>query len=173
MSSDPPENGFYCHSPQHQPDLRHQAPSESEVGSDDPEGLDFFLEPSGFKYLLTCRHASNPDLSRNDRWERGESLSVISNLPQTGSLERHRILSESSTSRASLLPAQLLCSNKTTAVCCCVSRRLLQNGLARSLPRQSSQAGGVSHLLPPRAACCKWRRIGTRKTALKLFLTNA
>uniref|UniRef100_A0A672JU69 non-specific serine/threonine protein kinase n=1 Tax=Salarias fasciatus TaxID=181472 RepID=A0A672JU69_SALFA len=38
--------------------------------------------------------ASNPDLSRNDRWERGDSMSVISNLPQTGSLERHRILSE-------------------------------------------------------------------------------
>uniref|UniRef100_A0A7N8YBC0 non-specific serine/threonine protein kinase n=1 Tax=Mastacembelus armatus TaxID=205130 RepID=A0A7N8YBC0_9TELE len=39
--------------------------------------------------------ASNPDLSRNDRWERGDSMSVISNLPQTGSLERHRILSKS------------------------------------------------------------------------------
>uniref|UniRef100_A0A8C8A7C0 non-specific serine/threonine protein kinase n=1 Tax=Oryzias sinensis TaxID=183150 RepID=A0A8C8A7C0_9TELE len=37
--------------------------------------------------------ASNPDLSRNDRWERGDSMSIISNLPQTGSLERHRILS--------------------------------------------------------------------------------
>uniref|UniRef100_A0A672JUV2 non-specific serine/threonine protein kinase n=1 Tax=Salarias fasciatus TaxID=181472 RepID=A0A672JUV2_SALFA len=37
----------------------------------------------------------NPDLSRNDRWERGDSMSVISNLPQTGSLERHRILSSS------------------------------------------------------------------------------
>uniref|UniRef100_A0A8C3AYA2 non-specific serine/threonine protein kinase n=1 Tax=Cyclopterus lumpus TaxID=8103 RepID=A0A8C3AYA2_CYCLU len=39
--------------------------------------------------------ASNPDLSRNDRWERGDSMSIICNLPQTGSLERHRILSES------------------------------------------------------------------------------
>ncbi|XP_041657123.1 misshapen-like kinase 1 isoform X5 [Cheilinus undulatus] len=39
--------------------------------------------------------ASNPDLSRNDRWERGDSVSIISNLPQTGSLERHRILSTS------------------------------------------------------------------------------
>uniref|UniRef100_A0A8D0CU22 non-specific serine/threonine protein kinase n=1 Tax=Sander lucioperca TaxID=283035 RepID=A0A8D0CU22_SANLU len=39
--------------------------------------------------------ASNPDLSRNDRWERGDCMSIISNLPQTGSLERHRILSES------------------------------------------------------------------------------
>ncbi|XP_053703879.1 misshapen-like kinase 1 isoform X5 [Synchiropus splendidus] len=39
--------------------------------------------------------ASNPDLSRNDRWERGDSISIISNLPQTGSLERHRILSTS------------------------------------------------------------------------------
>uniref|UniRef100_A0AAQ5XHT0 non-specific serine/threonine protein kinase n=1 Tax=Amphiprion ocellaris TaxID=80972 RepID=A0AAQ5XHT0_AMPOC len=39
--------------------------------------------------------ASNPDLSRNDRWERGDSMNIISNLPQTGSLERHRILSES------------------------------------------------------------------------------
>uniref|UniRef100_A0A8C4P1R1 non-specific serine/threonine protein kinase n=1 Tax=Dicentrarchus labrax TaxID=13489 RepID=A0A8C4P1R1_DICLA len=37
----------------------------------------------------------NPDLSRNDRWERGDSMSIISNLPQTGSLERHRILSSS------------------------------------------------------------------------------
>ncbi|KAJ8347698.1 hypothetical protein SKAU_G00262870 [Synaphobranchus kaupii] len=49
---------------------------------------------------LSCgiRHpvrASNPDLSRNDRWERGDSLSVVANLPQTGSLERHRILSSS------------------------------------------------------------------------------
>lgn len=42
-----------------------------------------------------CRLGSNPDLSRNDRWERGDSISVVSNLPQTGSLERHRILSES------------------------------------------------------------------------------
>ncbi|XP_077961265.1 misshapen-like kinase 1 isoform X6 [Gasterosteus aculeatus] len=39
--------------------------------------------------------ASNPDLSRNDRWERGDCMSIISNLPQTGSLERHRILSSS------------------------------------------------------------------------------
>ncbi|KAL6098907.1 mink1 [Pungitius sinensis] len=39
--------------------------------------------------------ASNPDLSRNDRWERGDGMSIISNLPQTGSLERHRILSSS------------------------------------------------------------------------------
>uniref|UniRef100_A0A8C5BSJ3 non-specific serine/threonine protein kinase n=1 Tax=Gadus morhua TaxID=8049 RepID=A0A8C5BSJ3_GADMO len=38
--------------------------------------------------------ASNPDLSRNDRWERGDSMNLVSNLPQTGSLERHRILSE-------------------------------------------------------------------------------
>uniref|UniRef100_A0A672RNM1 non-specific serine/threonine protein kinase n=1 Tax=Sinocyclocheilus grahami TaxID=75366 RepID=A0A672RNM1_SINGR len=38
--------------------------------------------------------ASNPDLSRNERWERGDSMSIMSNLPQTGSLERHRILSE-------------------------------------------------------------------------------
>lgn len=42
-----------------------------------------------------CLHGSNPDLSRNDRWERGDSMSIISNLPQTGSLERHRILSKS------------------------------------------------------------------------------
>lgn len=41
-----------------------------------------------------CLRGSNPDLSRNDRWERGDSISVVSNLPQTGSLERHRILSE-------------------------------------------------------------------------------
>ncbi|XP_051902912.1 misshapen-like kinase 1 isoform X6 [Hippocampus zosterae] len=39
--------------------------------------------------------ASNPDLSRNDRWERADSIGIISNLPQTGSLERHRILSSS------------------------------------------------------------------------------
>uniref|UniRef100_A0A8C1R0K7 non-specific serine/threonine protein kinase n=1 Tax=Cyprinus carpio TaxID=7962 RepID=A0A8C1R0K7_CYPCA len=38
--------------------------------------------------------ASNPDLSRNERWERGDSMSIMSNLPQTGSLERHRILKE-------------------------------------------------------------------------------
>ncbi|CAB1352612.1 unnamed protein product [Coregonus sp. 'balchen'] len=37
----------------------------------------------------------NPDLSRNDRWERGDSVNLVSNLPQTGSLERHRILSSS------------------------------------------------------------------------------
>ncbi|XP_041750686.2 misshapen-like kinase 1 isoform X2 [Coregonus clupeaformis] len=39
--------------------------------------------------------ASNPDLSRNDRWERGDSMNLVSSLPQTGSLERHRILSSS------------------------------------------------------------------------------
>ncbi|XP_038845998.1 misshapen-like kinase 1 isoform X3 [Salvelinus namaycush] len=39
--------------------------------------------------------SSNPDLSRNDRWERGDSMHLVSNLPQTGSLERHRILSSS------------------------------------------------------------------------------
>ncbi|XP_049599374.1 misshapen-like kinase 1 isoform X2 [Syngnathus scovelli] len=39
--------------------------------------------------------ASNPDLSRNDRWERGDNIGIISDLPQTGSLERHRILSSS------------------------------------------------------------------------------
>ncbi|KAJ3588779.1 hypothetical protein NHX12_009633 [Muraenolepis orangiensis] len=39
--------------------------------------------------------ASNPDLSRNDRWERGDSMNLVSNLPQTGSLERHRILGSS------------------------------------------------------------------------------
>eukprot|EP00063_Salmo_salar_P018367 XP_013993202.1 PREDICTED: misshapen-like kinase 1 isoform X6 [Salmo salar] len=39
--------------------------------------------------------ASNPDLSRNDRWERGDGMHLVSNLPQTGSLERHRILSSS------------------------------------------------------------------------------
>uniref|UniRef100_A0A3B3WBN5 non-specific serine/threonine protein kinase n=1 Tax=Poecilia mexicana TaxID=48701 RepID=A0A3B3WBN5_9TELE len=44
---------------------------------------------------LDYLHGSNPDLSRNDRWERGDSMSIISGLPQTGSLERHRILSES------------------------------------------------------------------------------
>uniref|UniRef100_A0A3B3ZFG4 non-specific serine/threonine protein kinase n=1 Tax=Periophthalmus magnuspinnatus TaxID=409849 RepID=A0A3B3ZFG4_9GOBI len=47
---------------------------------------------SGIRHPI---RASNPDLSRNDRWERGDSISVISNLPQTGSLERHRILSSS------------------------------------------------------------------------------
>uniref|UniRef100_A0A8D3DFB8 non-specific serine/threonine protein kinase n=1 Tax=Scophthalmus maximus TaxID=52904 RepID=A0A8D3DFB8_SCOMX len=47
-------------------------------------------------------HGSNPDLSRNDRWERGDSMSILSNLPQTGSLERHRILSESLPSDISL-----------------------------------------------------------------------
>ncbi|XP_039603162.1 misshapen-like kinase 1 isoform X2 [Polypterus senegalus] len=35
--------------------------------------------------------ASNPDLRRNDGWERGDSIISISNLPQTGSLERHRV----------------------------------------------------------------------------------
>lgn len=44
---------------------------------------------------LDYLHGSNPDLSRNDRWERGDGMSIISGLPQTGSLERHRILSES------------------------------------------------------------------------------
>ncbi|KAM6970411.1 misshapen-like kinase 1 isoform 3-T3 [Aplochiton taeniatus] len=39
--------------------------------------------------------ASNPDLSRNDRWERGDCMGLAPNLPQTGSLERHRILSSS------------------------------------------------------------------------------
>ncbi|XP_058876305.1 misshapen-like kinase 1, partial [Acipenser ruthenus] len=35
--------------------------------------------------------ASNPDLRRNEGWERGDSLASVSNLPQTGSLERHRV----------------------------------------------------------------------------------
>uniref|UniRef100_A0AAX7U2D7 non-specific serine/threonine protein kinase n=1 Tax=Astatotilapia calliptera TaxID=8154 RepID=A0AAX7U2D7_ASTCA len=43
---------------------------------------------------LTSDFFNFGDLSRNDRWERGDSMSIISNLPQTGSLERHRILSE-------------------------------------------------------------------------------
>ncbi|CAL1573656.1 unnamed protein product [Knipowitschia caucasica] len=47
---------------------------------------------SGIRHPI---RASNPDLSRNDRWERGDGMSVISHLPQTGSLERHRILSSS------------------------------------------------------------------------------
>lgn len=47
------------------------------------------------KVILSSSCGSNPDLSRNDRWERGDSMSIVSNLPQTGSLERHRILSES------------------------------------------------------------------------------
>uniref|UniRef100_A0AAY4EDJ8 non-specific serine/threonine protein kinase n=1 Tax=Denticeps clupeoides TaxID=299321 RepID=A0AAY4EDJ8_9TELE len=45
--------------------------------------------------LTMLTSTSNPDLSRNDRWERGDSMSIVSNLPQTGSLERHRILSTS------------------------------------------------------------------------------
>ncbi|CAG02901.1 unnamed protein product [Tetraodon nigroviridis] len=49
----------------------------------------------GFACQMWNFHLSNPDLSRNDRWERGDSMSVVSNLPQTGSLERHRILSSS------------------------------------------------------------------------------
>ena len=44
--------------------------------------------------LTPASPGSNPDLSRNDRWERGDSMNLVSNLPQTGSLERHRILSE-------------------------------------------------------------------------------
>uniref|UniRef100_A0A4W5RLJ8 non-specific serine/threonine protein kinase n=1 Tax=Hucho hucho TaxID=62062 RepID=A0A4W5RLJ8_9TELE len=47
---------------------------------------------SGIRHAV---RASNPDLSRNDRWERGDSMNLVSNLPQTGSLERHRILSSS------------------------------------------------------------------------------
>uniref|UniRef100_W5N7M6 non-specific serine/threonine protein kinase n=1 Tax=Lepisosteus oculatus TaxID=7918 RepID=W5N7M6_LEPOC len=39
--------------------------------------------------------ASNPDLRRNDGWDRGDSVSSVSNLPQTGSLERHRIMGPS------------------------------------------------------------------------------
>uniref|UniRef100_A0AAQ4PD63 non-specific serine/threonine protein kinase n=1 Tax=Gasterosteus aculeatus aculeatus TaxID=481459 RepID=A0AAQ4PD63_GASAC len=56
---------------------------------------------SGIRHPVRPTHlyprGSNPDLSRNDRWERGDCMSIISNLPQTGSLERHRILSESLT----------------------------------------------------------------------------
>uniref|UniRef100_A0A8C9WSR9 non-specific serine/threonine protein kinase n=1 Tax=Scleropages formosus TaxID=113540 RepID=A0A8C9WSR9_SCLFO len=48
---------------------------------------------SGIRHPVRAR-CVNPDLSRNDRWERGDALSATSNLPQTGSLERHRILSE-------------------------------------------------------------------------------
>ncbi|KAJ8416603.1 hypothetical protein AAFF_G00324810 [Aldrovandia affinis] len=39
--------------------------------------------------------ASNPDLSGNDRWERADGVSVASDLPQTGSLERPRALAPS------------------------------------------------------------------------------
>lgn len=34
--------------------------------------------------------------------------------------------------------------------------RFLQNGFTHSLPWQSSQARGVSHLLPPWTSRCKW-----------------
>ncbi|XP_029103135.1 misshapen-like kinase 1 isoform X3 [Scleropages formosus] len=50
--------------------------------------------------------ASNPDLSRNDRWERGDALSATSNLPQTGSLERHRILTSSKMDSSPVLPQE-------------------------------------------------------------------
>ncbi|XP_023650712.1 misshapen-like kinase 1 isoform X1 [Paramormyrops kingsleyae] len=57
--------------------------------------------------LSGMRHpvrASNPDLSRNDRWERGDSLSVVSNLPQTGSLERHRIPASAKMDSSPIIP---------------------------------------------------------------------
>uniref|UniRef100_A0A8D0CJJ4 non-specific serine/threonine protein kinase n=1 Tax=Scleropages formosus TaxID=113540 RepID=A0A8D0CJJ4_SCLFO len=58
--------------------------------------------------LLTgMRHparASNPDLSRNDRWDRAESVGLESNLPQTGSLERHRIPASSKMDSSPVLP---------------------------------------------------------------------
>ncbi|KPP56962.1 hypothetical protein Z043_125371 [Scleropages formosus] len=48
--------------------------------------------------------ASNPDLSRNDRWDRAESVGLESNLPQTGSLERHRIPASSKMDSSPVLP---------------------------------------------------------------------
>ncbi|KAJ8338150.1 hypothetical protein SKAU_G00371160 [Synaphobranchus kaupii] len=48
--------------------------------------------------------ASNPDLSLNDRWETGDGVGVASNLPQTGSLERHHILASSKTESSPILP---------------------------------------------------------------------
>uniref|UniRef100_A0A4W6BKB7 non-specific serine/threonine protein kinase n=1 Tax=Lates calcarifer TaxID=8187 RepID=A0A4W6BKB7_LATCA len=90
--------------------------------------------------------ASNPDLSRNDRWERGDSMSIISNLPQTGSLERHRILSES------LLPhcyfsADCLCSkpdfrNITTP--CNIDHGLFAKERAEEQPRPPVKANDYS-----------------------------
>ncbi|XP_035265834.1 misshapen-like kinase 1 isoform X3 [Anguilla anguilla] len=48
--------------------------------------------------------ASNPDLSHNDRWERGDGVGVASNQPQTSSLERHHILASSKTESSPILP---------------------------------------------------------------------
>ncbi|XP_036403808.1 misshapen-like kinase 1 isoform X3 [Megalops cyprinoides] len=50
--------------------------------------------------------ASNPDLSRNDRWERSDSVNVVANLPQTGSLERHRVLASSKMESSPIVPPE-------------------------------------------------------------------
>ncbi|KAG7464599.1 hypothetical protein MATL_G00167270 [Megalops atlanticus] len=50
--------------------------------------------------------ASNPDLSRNDRWERSDSVNVVANLPQTGSLERHRVPASSKMESSPILPQE-------------------------------------------------------------------
>lgn len=104
--SDSPEDSIYRHSSQHQPDLWYKTSSESQVlkSAKCLDEIFFSICTSsstvGFnddlrKLICILNYGSNPDLSRNDRWERGDSISIISNLPQTGSLERHRILSES------------------------------------------------------------------------------
>uniref|UniRef100_A0A8C9VZI4 non-specific serine/threonine protein kinase n=1 Tax=Scleropages formosus TaxID=113540 RepID=A0A8C9VZI4_SCLFO len=91
--------------PEQQPADRHEAPREGQVGVRAPRAFECIM---GEKELVEalwsselmpsfgihpCRRlaASNPDLSRNDRWDRAESVGLESNLPQTGSLERHRI----------------------------------------------------------------------------------
>lgn len=59
-------------------------------------------------------------------------MSIISNLPQTGSLERHRILSESLRPRSHLSADRRSESqnyNYNVSV-----RRFLQNGFAHSVP---------------------------------------
>uniref|UniRef100_A0A7N9B013 non-specific serine/threonine protein kinase n=1 Tax=Mastacembelus armatus TaxID=205130 RepID=A0A7N9B013_9TELE len=104
--------------------------------------------------------ASNPDLSRNDRWERGDSMSVISNLPQTGSLERHRILSkppvkandyssssessESSEESESGEGIQVCCYELNICVCVCVHActwSLAMVSLTQKTPEKRSHNG--------------------------------
>lgn len=90
---DSSENSLHSHCTEHKSLLRHQTPSSSKVTY-----IRIQLLHKSFDCPDTCTVCSlcvsNPDLSRNERWERGDSMSVMSNLPQTGSLERHRILSE-------------------------------------------------------------------------------
>lgn len=94
---DSPENCLHSHCTEHKSLLWYQTPSPSKVTCTQTHSIEECIASYDHhtdSCIVCFFHVSNPDLSRNERWERGDSMSIMSNLPQTGSLERHRILSE-------------------------------------------------------------------------------